>query len=123
MEKVDGYLISRAALTYALEHMEAAACDGGENDGTDGTTRVEYPVATDTQEMLGLIAELPAVLVVRCKDCEHWRGEEGQSCGKCGHWSTDTIPDIVRAIIHMTRPDDFCSEAQRRETNGIDIRG
>lgn len=123
MARTDGYMIDRDALCRILEDMEAAACDGTENDGSDGTTRVEYPVPITTSEMLDLIAAQPAVELVRCKDCEHWKGEEGQSCGKCGHWSTDEIPGIIRAITHMTHPDDFCSEAQRRATNGIDIRG
>lgn len=125
MARNDGYIymIERGRLLEILEEMEAAAADGTENDGTDGTTRVEYPVATTTREMMDLIADMPTVELVRCEDCEHWQAEEGATCGKCKHWSTDAVPGIIRAIIHMTRPDDYCSEAQRRETNGSDIRG
>lgn len=117
------FLIDGAALCRVLEDMEAAACDGTENDGTDGTTRVEYPVATTTREMIDLIAELPTVELVQCNQCEYWEGSESSPCARCKHWSTDEIPGILRAIHHMTRPDGYCSEGQRRIADGSDIRG
>lgn len=123
MAQTDGYMIERAALVRVLEDMQAEACNGTENDGTDGTTRVEYPAPITTSEMLDLIAAQPAVELVRCRNCEHWKGEEGQSCGKCEKWSVAELPGIIRAITHMTGPDGFCSEAQRRVNSGIDIRG
>ena len=36
-------LIDADALTFILEEMEEEACDGMENDGSDGTTRVLLP--------------------------------------------------------------------------------
>lgn len=63
------------------------------------------------------------VELTRCRNCEHWKAEEGQTCGKCENWSVAELPGIIRAVTHMTGPDDFCSDAQRRVTNGIDIRG
>ena len=117
------YLISLDALLFILENMEETACDGGENDGTDGTTRILEPVPTTTREMIDLIADLPTVDLVYCQHCEYWEGTESSPCGKCKHWSTDAIPDIIRSITHMTRADDFCSEGQRRLTDGSDIRG
>lgn len=122
MAQTDGYMIDRGALCSILEGMEAEACNGTENDGSDGTTRVEYPVPVTTSEMLDLIAAQPAVELVRCQNCEHWKAH-GQSGGKCEKWSVAELPGIIRAITHMTGPDDFCSEAQRRVYSGIDIRG
>ena len=104
-------LIERAALCRILEDMEAQACEGTENDGTDGTTRIEYPVPTTTREMLDLIASLPAVEaepVVRakwvvkfdgpygkrrtyCSNCQKRSGiggtkQEPPRCPHCGAW-------------------------------------
>ena len=123
MAQTDGYMIERAALCSILEDMEAEACNGTENDGTDGTTRVEYPVPVTTSEMLDLIAAQPAVELVYCKDCELWKCEEGQTFGKCGYFSRDDLSDFIKAVTYMTGPDDFCSSARRRTGNGIDIRG
>lgn len=123
MAQTDGYMIERAALCSILEDMEAQACNGTENDGSDGTTRVEYPVPITTSEMLDLIAAQPAVELVRCKGCEHWKAEEGQPAGKCCYFSRDDLSDFIKAITYMTGPDDFCSMATRRGTNGNDIRG
>ena len=123
MAKTDGYMIDRAALVRALEEIEAEACDGTENDGSDGTTRVEYPVPITTREVVDLIANLEAVELTRCRDCEHWKAEEGQIVGKCEKWSIAELPGILQAVTHMTGPDDFCSDAMRRTTGGIDIRG
>ncbi len=123
MAQTDGYMIERAALVRILEDMEAEACNGTENDGTDGTTRVEYPVPITTSEMLDLIAAQPAVELTRCKDCERWKAEEGQTFGKCENWSVAELPGLLQAVTHMTGPDDFCSDARRRTTGGIDIRG
>lgn len=125
MVRNDGYIymIERWRLLKILEDMEATACDGTENDGTDGTTRVEYPVATTTREMIDMIADQPTVELVHCEDCELWKREEGQTCGKCGHFSRDELAQFIKAITYMTAPTDFCSFAQRRETDGIDIRG
>ena len=53
--------IDADALTAVLEGWEAEATDGTENDGSDGTTRIEFPVQTDTQEMIDLIADQPTV--------------------------------------------------------------
>lgn len=123
MAKTDGYMIERAALIRAMEEIQAAACDGTENDGSDGTTRVEYPVPITTQEVVDLIANLEAVELTRCKNCERWKAEEGQTFGKCENWSVAELPGLLRAVTHMTGPDDFCSDAQRRIYSGIDIRG
>lgn len=64
-----------------------------------------------------------AVELTRCRDCEHWKAEEGQTVGKCEKWSIAELPGILQAITFMTGPDDFCSDAMRRTTGGIDIRG
>lgn len=56
MRKIDA-----DALVAVLEEMQSAACDGTENDGSDGTTRIEYPVQITTQEMIDLIASQPTV--------------------------------------------------------------
>lgn len=64
--------IDADALAAILEDMEATACDGTENDGTDGTTRIEYPVPLTTREMLDLIADqptlapAPAPAIIKC---------------------------------------------------------
>lgn len=54
-------LIDANALTSILEEWEEKACDGTENDGSDGTTRVLQPVPTTTSEMIDLIAEQPTI--------------------------------------------------------------
>lgn len=123
MAQPDGYVIERDALARILEDMEAQACDGTENDGTDGTTRIEYPVPITTQDVLGLIAELPAEELTRCRDCELWKKEDGHTTGKCGYFSRDDLSEFIKAITYMTGPEDFCSSARRRVESGIDIRG
>lgn len=59
------------------------------------------------------------VEVVRCKDCKHYEAngfvyEEG--CGRCDHprqqWEVECYDQWVE-----TRPNDFCSYGERRETN------
>lgn len=57
-------LIDRDRLANILEAWEETAADGTENDGTDGTTRIVHAVATNTQEMLDLIADQPRVAAV-----------------------------------------------------------
>ena len=54
-------LIDADALTSILEEWEEKACDGTENDGSDGTTRVLHPVPTTTREMIDLIADQPTI--------------------------------------------------------------
>ena len=92
-------LIDRAALIRMLEDMEAQACDGTENDGTDGTTRIEYPVPTTTREMMDLIAAQPdvGVLYEIRKDgvvCCHSHLEN------CGH-SSQTIKEMQAAGFEL----------------------
>ena len=54
-------LIDADALSSILEEWEEKACDGTENDGSDGTTRVLHPVPTTTREMIDLIANQPTM--------------------------------------------------------------
>ena len=54
-------LIDADALTSVLEQWEEKTCDGTENDGSDGTTRVLHPVPTTTTEMIDLIADQPTI--------------------------------------------------------------
>ena len=54
-------LIDAGALAFVLEEWEEKACDGTENDGSDGTTRVLHPVPTTTREMIDLIADQPTI--------------------------------------------------------------
>ena len=53
--------IDADAVTSILEEWEEQACDGTENDGSDGTTRVLHPVPTTTREMIDLIADQPTI--------------------------------------------------------------
>lgn len=76
-----------------------------------------------------VVAEIEGMLyregveLVHCQDCERWNREEGQTDGKCGYFSRDDLSDFIKAITYMTGPDDFCSMATRRETNGTVIGG
>ena len=54
-------MIDADNLTHILEEWEEKACDGTENDGSDGTTRVLHPVPTTTREMIDLIADQPTI--------------------------------------------------------------
>ena len=53
--------IDADALSSILEEWEEKACDGTENDGSDGTTRVLHHVPTTTREMIDLIANQPTM--------------------------------------------------------------
>lgn len=53
--------IDADALTSVLEKWEEQVCDGTENDGSDGTTRVLHPVPTTTREVIDLIADQPTI--------------------------------------------------------------
>jgi hypothetical protein len=105
-------LIDAGALAAVLEDWEEKATDGTENDGTDGTTRIVYPVKTTTQEILDLIADQPAVdavVVIRCKDCGKWVD------GACRHFSSYGLQSFIKVIEYRTNPDDYCAFAERRE--------
>ena len=54
-------LINADTLTSVLEEREEQACDGTENDGSDGTTRVLHPVPMTTREIIDLIADQPTI--------------------------------------------------------------
>ncbi len=54
-------LIDADVLTSILEDWEEKACDGTENDGSDGTTRVLHPVPTTMREVIDLIADQPTI--------------------------------------------------------------
>lgn len=123
MAKNDGYMIERAALLEMLEAMEEAAVAGTENDGSDGTTCILEPVATTTREMEDMIANMPAVRLTRCQDCELWQRADGQKIGKCCHFSRDDLSDFIEAVTYMTNETDFCSSARRIVTDGNDLRG
>jgi hypothetical protein len=123
MENSDLILIDREYLRKVLEEMEEEAADGGENDGSDGTTRILEPVKTTTREMMDLLDMLPSMTLTRCRNCEHWKAEEGQEYGKCGYFSREDLAQFIQAITYMTGPADYCSFAERRATDGIDIRG
>ena len=86
--------------------MEERACDGTENDGTDGTTRILTPVATDTQEMQDIIAAQPtvdAVPVIRCKDCAWYDDLDHCRNPKC-------VKSYYGTPVH---PEHFCGFAVR----------
>lgn len=54
-------MVDADVLTSILEEWEEKGCDGTENDGSDGTTRVLHPVPTTTREMIDLIADQPTI--------------------------------------------------------------
>ena len=66
-------LIDADVLTSILEKWEEQACDGTENDGSDGTTRVLHPVPTTTREMIDLIAEQ---FTIEAEPVKHGRWDE-----------------------------------------------
>ena len=77
-------LIDADALTSILEEWEEKACDGTENDGSDGTTRVLHSVPTTTREMIDLIADQTTI---EAEPVKHGRWDEKKrfvECSACG---------------------------------------
>lgn len=67
-----------------------------------------------TQQYVSLFQILNAptadvVEVVRCKDCDNWKDENGRE-GLCQVWS-----DFENAHYRYTPKDGYCSEGERRE--------
>lgn len=77
-------LIDADALTSILEEWEEKACDGTENDGSDGTTRVLYYVPTTTAEMIDLIAAQPTIEAEPVKRGRWERSGALLECQCCG---------------------------------------
>ena len=84
-------LIDADALASVLEEWEEKACDGTENDGSDGTTRVLHPVPTTTAEMIDLIAAQATIVAEPVKH-GRWvpvkltRRTTEYKCSICGRW-------------------------------------
>lgn len=98
-------LIDADVLVSILNEWENLACDGTEDDGSDGTTRVLHPVPTTTSEMIDLIADQPTIealpvqhgqwipkpVMVRhpyarnwyCSECRHEPLEKTEYCPCC----------------------------------------
>lgn len=99
-------VISVDKLTEILENIQENAADETENNGEDGTTRIVYPAAMTTQEMIDLVNDLPTVELpeparwepspvmpgyVRCSGCHNchvaddWLdGKKWKHCPECG---------------------------------------
>lgn len=68
-------------------------------------------VPWSTTAVHNYIERLPAVEVVRCKDCEHWHSVEIFIDGEIfGNYFCDKNTNI-------TKPDDFCSLGKRKDQN------
>lgn len=99
-------LIDADALSSILEEWEEKACDGTENDGSDGTTRVLHPVPTTTREMIDLIAEQPTI---EADPVKHGLGDPRTNGDRIRTMSDE---EIAEAIDHGISSDacDYCKE-------------
>ena len=70
-----------------------------------------YDKAVDFDFLITELAEMPkvdVVEVVRCKDCKH--------CESVQSWKDFNLGCMLRR--EFTTPNDYCSQAERKETNG-----
>lgn len=70
----------------------------------DGFGRIKECIAFATD-----IDTMPAVEVVRCKDCKYYRD------GDCWHEWDNAGRIYYQSVIDEPNPDDYCSKAERRE--------
>lgn len=72
----------------------------------------------DCDSLLCMLPTIDAVPVVRCKDCDFWRGdlktgraEWGNVTAPCEVWSHSEF-----GYTRYTAPDDFCSYGERKDS-------
>jgi len=108
--------IDADAVTSILEEWEEQACDGTENDGSDGTTRVLHPVPTTTREMIDLIADQPTI---EAEPVKHGRWVETED----GEWECTNCKDAVVICVcgkDVTRHKAVCPNCGAKMDGGCE---
>lgn len=77
---------------------------------------LQHAVLAYWQTVVEALPAREAEPVTHCQNCEKWKDRA------CGHFSTTALSGM-QVVTFLTRPDDYCSFADRRVENGIDIRG
>lgn len=103
-------LIDADALSSILEEWEEKACDGTENDGSDGTTRVLHPVPTTTREMIDLIAEQPTI---EADPVKHGLGDQRTNGDRIRTMSDEELAEML-SQLHYGRDEPWSSPFARK---------